>query len=115
MKDKKTIFQQLELTKTPFAVCVNINSFINLGIDRRSKDYFMLLHEDGITKDNKAGFRKSKVFKQLYEKDLSDQLIIEFKSKMNLFNKVAHSADGRVYESRGESFRSKYKFERLEA
>lgn len=91
-----------------FAVCVNMNSFVSAGEERSNKDYFILLHEEDAKKIRGYSYKVSKDYLNLKEKNMNDFQISEFKNKMNLFEKVIHGKDGRVYELRDNSFRKMY-------
>ncbi len=107
---KQRTFMELLINQNIcFAVCVNINSFINSGEERSSKDYFILLHESDAEKMIGCSYRNSKDYPSLREKNMNNNQISEFKKKIDLFDKIIHNKYGRIYELKNNSFKEMYK------
>lgn len=103
----KNIFNELEQENITYAVCVSlIKSTFDSGISQR--EYYIIANKKdvagryGFTTGSDAGYRN------VYERDLSDSERFTFLETMDRYTKVLNNTHGRVYELKGESFKSNY-------
>ena len=122
LKEKdKTIFEMLFESKICFTVNVSIRTLKIKGIEENSRAYFIIIHESDLNEIiingeiskhskeiNKFIFYRTDEYPDVFERDLSDDDIIEFKKHMNKFIKVKHNKFGRIYELKGNSFKEMY-------
>ena len=114
----KTIFKVLFEKEICFAVNVSIRTFKIKSVEENSRDYFIIVHESDLNdiiingeiskkskEINKFIFYRTDEYPDVFERDLSEHDIIEFKKHMNKFTKVMHNKFGRVYELKGNSFK----------
>ena len=117
----KTIFEMLLESKICFTVNVSIRTFKIKSVEENSRDYFIIVHESDLNdiiineeiskhskEINKFIFYRTDEYPDVFERDLSDDDIIEFKKHMNKFIKVKHNKFGRIYELKGNSFKEMY-------
>lgn len=102
---EKTIFEVLFENKICFAVNVCFITAKNKSIDENSRDYFIIVLKTDLKDLKKDNFKRSNIFINIYERDLSLAEISEFKSHMDKFIKVQHDSFGRVYELKNNSFK----------
>ena len=122
LKEKdKTIFEMLFESKICFTVNVSIRTLKIKGVEENSRAYFIIVHESDLNEIiingeiskhskeiNKFIFYRTDEYPDVFERDLSDDNIIEFKKHMNKFIKVKHNKFGRIYELKGNSFKEMY-------
>jgi len=104
-QEEKTIFEVLFEKEICFAVNVSLNTFKGKGIDENSRDYFLIVQKQDLTKLKNMGFKRTNDYANVYERDLSIDEIIEFKANQDKFVKVQHNQFGRVYELKNNSFK----------
>ena len=117
----KTIFEMLLESKICFTVNVSIRTFKIKSVEENSRAYFIIVHESDLNdiiineeiskhskEINKFIFYRTDEYPDVFERDLSDDDIIEFKKHMNKFIKVKHNKFGRIYELKGNSFKEMY-------
>ena len=117
----KTIFKVLFEKKICFTVNVSIRTFKIKSVEENSRAYFIIVHESDLNDTiingeisehskeiNKFIFYRTDEYPDVFERDLSDDDIIEFKKHMNKFIKVKHNKFGRIYELKGNSFKKLY-------
>ena len=105
MKNEKTIFEVLFENEVCFAANVSLNTFKGKGIDENSRDYFLIVQKQDLSKLKGLGFRRTNDYPNVFERDLSVDEIAEFKANMDKFVKVQHNQFGRVYELKNNSFK----------
>ena len=122
LKEKdKTIFEMLFESKICFTVNVSIRTLKIKGVEENSRAYFIIVHESDLNdiiingeiskhskEINEFIFYRTNEYPDVFERDLSDDDIIEFKKHMNKFIKVKHNKFGRIYELKGSSFKEMY-------
>ena len=122
LKEKdKTIFEMLFESKICFTVNVSIRTLKIKSVEENSRAYFIIVHESDLNEIiingeiskhskeiNKFIFYRTDEYPDVFERDLSDDNIIEFKKHMNKFIKVKHNKFGRIYELKGNSFKEMY-------
>ena len=117
----KTILKVLFEKEICFAVNVSIRTFKIKSVEENSRAYFIIVHESDLNdiiingeiskhskEINKFIFYRTDEYPDVFERDLSDDDIIEFKKHMNKFIKVKHNKFGRIYELKGNSFKEMY-------
>lgn len=117
----QTIFKVLFENEICFAVNVSIKTFKIKSVEENSRAYFIIVHEsdlndvviDGKISEhskeiNKFIFYRTDEYPDVFERDLSDDDIVEFKEYMSKFVKVKHNKYGRVYELKNNSFKKLY-------
>ena len=117
----KTIFEMLLESKICFTVNVSIRTFKIKSVEENSRAYFIIVHESDLNdiiineeiskhskEINKFIFYRTDEYPDVFERDLSDDDIIEFKKHMTKFIKVKHNKFGRIYELKGNSFKEMY-------
>ena len=117
----KTILKVLFEKEICFAVNVSIRTFKIKSVEENSRAYFIIVHESDLNDTiingeisehskeiNKFIFYRTDEYPDVFERDLSDDDIIEFKKHMNKFIKVKHNKFGRIYELKGNSFKKLY-------
>lgn len=117
----QTIFEILFEAKICFTVNVSIRTFKIKSVEENSRAYFIIVHESDLNdiiingetskhskEINKFIFYRTDEYPDVFERDLSDDDIIEFKKHMNKFIKVKHNKFGRVYELKNNSFKKLY-------
>ena len=109
MKNEKTIFEVLFEKEICFAVNVSLNTFKGKGIDKTSRDYFLIVQKQDLKELKNMNFKKTNVYVNVYERDLSVSEIAEFKTYMDKLVKVQHNQFGRVYELKNNSFKKLHK------
>jgi len=109
---KKTIFEVLFEKKICFAVNVSINTFKGKGVDENSRDYFLIVQKKDLEKLEDMNFERTSDYKNVYERDMSEVEIIEFKTYQEKFIKVKHNEYGRVYELKNNSFKELHETEK---
>lgn len=120
----QTIFEVLFEKGICFAVNVSISTLIK-GVEESSRTYFVIVHESDLNDTvingkiskyfkeiNKFRFYRTDEYSDVFERDLSEDDIIEFKEYMNKFIKVKHNKFGRVYELKGNSFKEMYELKK---
>lgn len=125
-KSNQTIFKVLFEKGICFAVNVSIRTFKIKSVEENSRAYFIIVHEsdlndtiiDGEISEhskeiNEFRFYRTDEYPDIFERDLSEYDIIEFKKHMNKFIKVKHNKFGRVYELKGNSFKEMYESKKL--
>lgn len=105
MENEKTIFEVLFEKKICFAVNVSLNTLIGKGIDENSRDYFLIVHKQDLKELKNLGFKRTNDYVNVYERDLHEKEITEFKANQEKFVKVQHNQFGRVYELKNNSFK----------
>ena len=116
---KQTIFEVL--FEKGICFTVNISTLKIKGVEESSRAYFIIVHESDLNdiiingeiskhskEINKFRFYRTDEYQDIFERDLSEDDIIEFKEYMNKFIKVKHNKFGRVYELKGNSFKEMY-------
>lgn len=103
----QSVFEYLIAKHICFSVCVAVNEANNRAITANSKDYFILVKSSDIKPKvkNHWGFKCSNDYCTVLQRDLNACEVNDFKGMTDNFNKVIHTADGRVYEIKGESFK----------
>lgn len=117
----KTIFEMLFEEKICFTVNVSIRTVKIKSVEENSRAYFIIVHESDLNdiiingeiskhskEINKFIFYRTDEYPDIFERDLSDDDIIEFKKHMTKFIKVKHNKFGRIYELKGNSFKEMY-------
>src|SRR5690554_857917 len=107
----KTIFEVLFEEKICFTVNVSIRTVKIKSVEENSRAYFIIVHESDLNdiiingeiskhskEINKFIFYRTDEYPDIFERDLSDDDIIEFKKHMIKFIKVKHNKFGRIYE-----------------
>jgi hypothetical protein len=102
--NKKTIFELLFEKQICFAVAIFITRMKNISIEENRSDYFVIV-SDIDAKKLGVNFHRTSGYKNVYERDLSDSEILEFKKIQDKFIKVLHNNYGRVYELKDNSFK----------
>ena len=115
----QTIFEVL--FEKGICFTVNISTLKIKGVEESSRAYFIIVHESDLNdiiingeiskhskEINKFRFYRTDEYQDIFERDLSEDDIIEFKEYMNKFIKVKHNKFGRVYELKGNSFKEMY-------
>ena len=100
----KTIFDKLNDKGICYAVGVSISTFKMKSVNNNSQDYFIMIKESD--KKEVPSFEITEDYPGIAIRDLSEQEVWEFKDRQDEFVKVQHSKDGRVYEIKGNSFKS---------
>ena len=102
------IFDRLRKTKTPHAVVCAVTKSRRIMIDYYANDYFIIIHGRDKRKHGNY-FSMSEDRSGICHHNLSKSEIQEFKARMEEYRKVMHTADGRVYELKNNSFREYFK------
>ena len=104
---KQSILEYLISKRICFSVCISTKEANNRAITANSKDYFILVKKDDIRPKVKSHwqFKCSNDHCTILQRDLNEDEVFEFKCMTELFNKVIHTADGRVYELKSESLK----------
>ena len=102
------IFSKLIGKEIPFIVIVSVNTLRFIKAEYYSRDYTIILYHKDSAKMKPINFMKSDM-KLLFEKNLSPREIRLFKNKQELFEKIKHTNDGRIYEVKGKSFKNYFK------
>jgi hypothetical protein len=108
MSTYKSIFDTLFEKKICFAVIVSLVTFRCKSIQDNSKVYSVYILEPDLKKLKSFKFKKEERYPNLYEMDLHEITVDEFKRHMDKFVKVQHCASGRVYELKNNSFKKMY-------
>ena len=121
----QTIFKVLFEKEICFTVNISIRTFRIKSVEENSRAYFIIVHESDlndtiingeISKHSKEIngfiFYRTDEYPDVFERDLSDDDIIEFKKHMDKFIKVKHNKFGRIYELKGNSFKEIYESRR---
>lgn len=106
---QKTIIETLIESKINFAIGISVSTFKLKGIDENSKDCFAMIFKNDLKHFKGFGFKPLPKHPGIYSHDLDDGNYYIFKQHMNLFKKVQHDADGRIYELKSKSFKKEYK------
>jgi len=117
----QTIFEVLFEKGICFTVNISIRTLRIKSVEENSRAYFIIVHESDLNdimingeiskhskEINKFIFYRIDEYPDVFERDLSDDDIIEFKKHMNKFIKVKHNKFGRIYELKGNSFKKLY-------
>ncbi len=107
-KGKKTIFNALHESDVCFAVCIASSSFINREVAAFSKDYFVIINKCDEKRVKEFTFYPTEGYKQVCERNLSEDEIEVFKMNKNKFVKVRHNEQGQVFELKYCSFKVAY-------
>jgi hypothetical protein len=106
---QKDIFSKLDGKKIPYIVVVSLNSLRRIEADYYSRDYYIIIFYKDAVKMKPANFFLSTDFKMVAERKMSSKDVELFKKKQDLFEKVKHDKDGRIYEVKGGSFKNYFK------
>lgn len=117
----QTIFKVLFENGICFAINVSIRTFKIKSVEENSRAYFIIVHESDLNdivinsktsehskEINGFTFYRTDEYPDVFERDLSDDDIVEFKEHMCKFVKVKHNKFGRVYELKNNSFKKLY-------
>lgn len=107
-KEKKTVFDALSENGVCFAVCVASSSFINWEVAAFSKDYFVIINKCDEKRVKEFTFYPTEGYKQICQRSLTTDEIVEFRSNKNKFIKIRSNEYGRVYELKVQSFKASY-------
>ena len=105
---RQSIFDYLIAKNICFSVCISTKEANNSAITANSKDYFILVRKDDIKPKVKARwqFKCSNDHCTILQRDLNADEVFEFKCMpSDMFVKVIHDANGRVYELKSESLK----------
>ena len=105
----KSTFDILTENNICFAVGVAVVT-LKATSNKNQRDYFFIAHGDDKAKLRTLGlnFYKSPGVNSVVRSMLVPD-VAEFKKLQDMFHKVQHDSDGRVYEIRGNSFKNYYK------
>ena len=110
MKEEKTeedLIEYLLGTEISFIVVVHHSRMM-----LEKTDYFVAINKSDIVNVEKPyldKFEPAYELKTVLHADMSEKDIEYFKANQNLFTKVQHNSEGRVYEVKGRSMNDKYK------
>ncbi len=114
MKKKKTIFEILFEKKVCYAVLVSVFTFKNKAIGIFSNEFCIIIDKRDLKKVGNTAFYQNKEYDNIFEYNLNDNEITEFKLNMNNYVKVKHTEHGRVYELKNNSFKKYMKKQKNE-
>lgn len=110
----KNIFKTLEERGICYAVGVSLVEFKAKGSGLCDREYYIIASKKDESNLDDLNFKKSEYqeeeerhfCRQIIERTLSQKEIRFFKDRQELFKKVHHNSYGRVYELKGNSFKS---------
>ena len=114
-----SIFDRLFEANICFAVCMCVSSFKIRSLENNRRDYYIIVKRSDWEKIDKlklkSNFHQNPEYKRfgykVLERDLSEEEVFEFKDINDKFIKVQHNSDGRIFEIRGNSFKTHYEME----
>lgn len=107
--ERKNIFDVLFEKNICFAVCASSNRFIIEGLEKCSTDYTVIINRcDVESVKGDFTFYQTDDYKQVFERKLSQDDVEVFKKQIETFIKVKHNEYGRVYELKGNSFKTSF-------
>lgn len=106
--EKKPVFEILFESGICFAVCVATSKFINPKVATFAKDYFIIINKSDEERVKEFTFYPAEGYKQICQRNLSENEIGIFRKNKDKFVKILHSEYGKVFELRGCSFKSTY-------
>lgn len=98
------MLQELIEKQICFAVIISQSSFKLEHLEFGGKSYFIVISESDEEKVESV-FEPSETIPGVMEYDLSETEIEDFKSMQELFQKVSHDKNGRIYELKSDSFK----------
>jgi len=115
IENDKYIFDALFEKEICFWVYVSIERFAGEVIDINAKQFYVLVlkqdlfeYEKNKYKLDDFTFNKVKKYKNVYDRCLSGNEILDFRKNMDKFTKVVHNQYGRVCELKDNSFKKLY-------
>lgn len=100
---KKDLFEVLDETGIPHAICINVQEMKLKTIYDVSKQWFILIPQSEKKRIHGYGFKNSEGRHDVAERDLTEEEIAYFKKNQNDYLKILHNRDGRIYELKGNS------------
>ena len=105
----KTIFEKLKEKNVCYSVIVSLVKCKLVSIEGSKKEYSIIIHQNDLEKLKGLGFYTTDTYKfVIYERDLQDDEVLEFKKIIEDFEKVQHDKDGKIYELKNNSFKKMY-------
>ena len=104
---QNTIFEFLFESNVCFAVCESIDFFKNIDIQVR--EFFIVIKNGDIKNHRKFGFKTSFEVRGVLIRPLDSNELIEFKDNLCKFKKVIDNLEGKVFELKTKSFKSRMK------
>ena len=108
-KEKKNIFEGLFEKNVCFAICAFSSYCINKELELCTTDYIVIINQcDVELVENEFTFYQTEDYKQVFERKLSRVDVKVLKKYQDSFVKVKHDKYGRVYELKGNSFKTSF-------
>lgn len=104
----RNVFDVLLAKSICFSVVVALTTFRVRSVQDHNVDYFIIIHETDKPVLKGYKFYLSDNYNRVYEYTLSKKEIDFFKNNVNMFKKIIHDKNGRVYELKNNSFKDKY-------
>jgi len=108
-KKGKNIFEVLFEKNICFAVCAFSSHCVNKGLAVCSTDYAVIINQCDVELiESDFTFHQMDSYKQVFERKLSSDDVEVLRNYHGRFVKVKHNKNGRVYELKGNSFKTSF-------